>query len=646
VYVSDDRGESFQRVGGTELAGAQVYRLVQSEDGTVFAATTHGLWRHAEDVVGQQEGGGAWQQVLAPDPNPNQSPYRTSFATDVQIKPGTHGNVVLTAIGWRGGTSAADLAYNGLYVSTAGGAPGSFTKIKPTGDLDASDQGRTTLQWSADGQRLWAIVESPRLLSQGADTVLQGVFLSRSGDPNGPWTRVADSKSLGASGSALGDLPGYHVGVQAWYNQALVIDPANHDHVYIALEEVFETTDGGGTFTTAAAYWNYGLACGTSCPKTTHPDQHALAISDGQVWSANDGGVWFRPLDAHGLGNWTDTNATLHTLQYYGAGTGKLPDGQLAYWGGLQDNGTSVLNGAHAKEMVAPAGGDGGMMLVDPANGAHAVGEYVYLNLYLTTDGGHNFRTISPVCGGNPDDPNPMPGCDPAARFIAPFVADVSDPNHWVAGGHYVWDDHAAWNTRCHSDGCDWKNVHDLGVTSAGSPRVTTALGVKGATTYAGWVAGGGNPGPRFASGIDTNYGGTWHTVNAPNLPQRYLSSLRVDPADAGHVYAVYSGYSRHWIPGGGVGHVFESRDGGATWNDISGNLPDVAGDDLVIVHGSLVVATDAGVFIADASQPTSWSRFGFGLPGSTVNSLSVTPDGNSVVAATHGRGLWQIQVP
>jgi hypothetical protein len=505
--------------------------------------------------------------------------------------------------------------------------------------------GRTTFTWSADGQQLWLIVESPSQLAAGADTVLQGVFLSRNGDPSGPWTRAADSKSLGASGSALADLPGYHVGVQAWYNQALAVDPANHDHVYLSLEEVFETTDGGSTFGIAAPYWNYGLSCGATCPKTTHPDQHALAISGGQLWSANDGGVFFRSLNYHGLGGWTNTNATLHTLQYYGAGSGKLPDGQLAYWGGLQDNGTSVLNGIHAKTMIEPAGGDGGMMLVDPSNGAHSVGEYVNLAMYLTTDGGHNFRTISPVCGANSDDPYLMPGCDPTARFIAPFVADVADPNHWVAGGRYVWDDHAAWNTRCHSDGCDWKNVHDLGVDAKGRALLTTALAVNGATTYAGWVAGGGNPGPSFASGIDTNYGGTWHRVNAPNLPQRFLPSLRVDPANPGHVYAVYSGYSRHWIPGGGVGHVFESRDGGANWADISGNLPDVSADDVVLVHGSLVLATDIGVFVADAEDPTQWSRFGFGLPESAVNSLSVTPEGNSVIAATHGRGLWQIQV-
>jgi hypothetical protein len=632
VYVSQDFGTTYRKVGGAELDGAQVYRLTRTDDGGVFAATTHGLWHHSGSTSG------AWQQVFAPDPNPTNSPYRTNFATDVAIKPGTHGGTVLTSIGWRGGTAPDTLSFNGFYLSTSGGAAGSFHQVTPTGDIDTTDIGRSTFTWSADG-KLWAIIESPRKLAAGEDSNLQGVFLSANGDPAGPWKKVADSDVLAKAGSALANQDGFHPGIQSWYNQSLIIDPANPNHVYVSLEEVFETTDGGASFHIAGPYWNLGLSCNPNCPNTTHPDQHALAITGGQVWAGNDGGVWHRALNHQGLGGWNNTNPTLHTLQYYGAGTGRLPGNQLAYWGGLQDNGTSVLNGLRAKEMIQPAGGDGGQVLVDPTNGTRSVGEYVNLALYLTTDGGHNFRTISPVCRGNPDDVDiPMPGCDPTARFIAPFVADATDPNHWVAGGRFVWDDHAAWNTRCHHDGCDWKNVHDLG-----AGRVTTALAANGATTYAGWVAGGGNPGPAFASGIDTNFGGAWHTVTAPNLPQRYLSALRADPANAGHVYAIYSGYSRHWIPGGGAGHVFESKDGGATWADDSGNLPDVASDDLVITHGHLVLATDIGIFIADARTPTSWSRLGFGLPGSVVGGLSLTPDGNTIVAATHGRGLWQI---
>jgi hypothetical protein len=57
------------------------------------------------------------------------------------------------------------------------------------------------------------------------------------------------------------------------------------------------------------------------------------------------------------------------------------------------------------------------------------------------------------------------------------------------------------------------------------------------------------------------------------------------------------------------------------------------------------VLATDTGVFTTSTRHPGRWSRLGFGLPESVVNGLAVTPDGESVVAVTHGRGLWQLRV-
>jgi hypothetical protein len=370
------------------------------------------------------------------------------------------------------------------------------------------------------------------------------------------------------------------------------------------------------------------LSC-TGCPKTTHPDQHALAISGGQVWIGNDGGLYRRPTSASGYGHWADLNANLHTLQYYGASEGALPRGGTAYWGGLQDNGTSALFG-NARQMIEPAGGDGGMTLTDPSDGTNAVGEYTNLLMYLTTDGGHSFRDIEP-----PDSDQLL------ARFTAPFVPDTADPTHWVAGGQHIYDDTAAWQTVCDATSCDWTAVHDLG-----DGNLATALAVNGSTTYAAWVGGGGNPGPAFASGIDTNFGGTWHTVTTPNLPQRYIAGMAVDPTNPAHVYAIYNGYSRRWIEGGGVGHVFESHNGGTTWTDISGNLPDVGADDLVLSHGSLVLATDIGAFVTGQAHPGSWKRFGNGLPNTAINDLSVTPNEQRIVAATHGRGLWTIAAP
>ena len=72
-------------------------------------------------------------------------------------------------------------------------------------------------------------------------------------------------------------------GVQAWYNQFLQVDPTDPNHVYAGLEEVYETKDGGATWTTVGPYWNFAFPCWSidptkqtgDCSPTTHSDQHA-----------------------------------------------------------------------------------------------------------------------------------------------------------------------------------------------------------------------------------------------------------------------------------------------------------------------------------------------------------------------------------
>jgi hypothetical protein len=479
--------------------------------------------------------------------------------------------------------------------------------------------------------------------------VLQGIFVSSGsqGVPaglTGPWTKIADEAKLAASGSALAVGSGYGVGVQAWYNQDLAVDPGNPSHVYAGLEEVFESTDAGTTWVTASPYWNYGLACEStgSCPNTTHPDQHAMMIANGKIVIGNDGGVYSRPLsDTQQYGDWTDLNATLRSWQYYDARAGKLGGG-TAVWGGLQDNGSSILNPG-ASQMVEPAGGDGFDVIVDPQNANNLVGEYTEGTMYTTTDGGHTFADfISPTCGAQDTTGIPeRPDCDPAARFVTPLVPDQQNTNVWVIGGQFVWVTTAGWNTSCTDTACSWKNVFDTG-----SGHAVTALSSTGGgkVVYAAWVAGGGNPGPSFASGIATNYGGSWHQVSMTGLPNRYIAGVTVDPASPAHAYAVFNGYSRRFIPGGGVGHVFETTNGGQSWTDISGNLPDIASDTLVLSNNTLALATDQGVFTALAGKGSStrWSRLGIGLPNAAVDDLTAGP-GGYIYAATHGRGVWRI---
>ena len=622
---------TWHRVGGPELTSRNIYHVHFDGTGHVYAATNAGLFRHDAGSTGP------WHLVLKPDPNPSHSPYRTSQITDVTFRPGTSGHVVLAALGWRGGTLPSDLAFNGFYVSTHGGKAGTFHRITPTGAIVASDIGRTS--FATGGGRIYALVESPaKLVNPNPNegfTNLQGVYVSKSGDPKGPWTLIADATKLAHSGSAepaLGQFPG----AQTWYNQYIAVDPADPNHVYVGLEEVYETTNGGQTWRTIGPYFDSVLPCfhgsPTDCPPTTHPDQHAVLITGGTLFIGSDGGVWRRPTTDHVQAGWVNLNATLHTLQYYYAGVGRLGSGD-AVWGGLQDNGATLLRPG-ASQLIQGFTGDGGDVIVDPANAAHVVNEYVELDMALSTNAGRNYREISPACTAFTYTPNP---CDPAPRFIAPFVADVNNPTHWVAGGEFVWDDHAGWNTHCSATACDWKPIHD-------TKNQTTALAVNGGTIYAAWCGGGCNPhsGVPFTSGIDTNVGGTWHTLHSPKLPNRYVTAVTVDPKNAKHVVITFGGFSRRWIPGGSIGHVFESHDGGATWRNITGNLPDIPADDVVLVHGKLVLATDLGIYTANDGTAT-WARLGHGFPNSATWDLTVSPDNSYVVAATHGRGLWRI---
>jgi hypothetical protein len=640
VYRSIDDGATWQRIGddnsgNNPLAAHTVFRLTFDQNGNAYAATNDGLWRLAAGTA-------FWVEVLAPAGEPQNPPYPNQV-TDVTVVPGSGGTVLIAAVGWR----SAALPTNGFYQSTDGG--NTWSQITLAGDINAGDIGRTTFAYSQDGSRLYAIVESP------TTTGLQGIFVSvsavrgSSASVAGPWTLIANASTLANSGSAAPTFG--NPGVQAWYNQDLAVDPSNPLHLYAGLEEVYESNDGGTTWITASPYWNYNFACDFStpptCPNVTHPDQHAIMIADGQVVIGNDGGVYSRPLsDVAEDGNWVDLNATLRNLQYYDARAGYVGNSSsgVAVWGGLQDNGSSWLSSG-SSQMVEPAGGDGFDVIVDPQNANRIVGEYVDGTMYSSIDGGHSFSDfISPTCAaqavtGLPG--GPRPDCDPAARFVTPLVPDLQSKNVWLTGGEFVWVAQDGWNTACTVAACSWRNVFDTG---AGNAITALSSANGGAIIYAAWVAGGGNPGPAFASGIATNYGGVWHQVNMTGLPSRYIAGVTVDIHNPAHAYAVFNGFSRRWIPGGGVGHVFETNNGGQTWTDISGNLPDIPGDALVMGKSTLALATDQGVFTAPAGHgaATSWSRFGTGLPNASVNDLTVGPDGN-IYAATHGRGVWRI---
>ena len=106
-------------------------------------------------------------------------------------------------------------------------------------------------------------------------------------------------------------------------------------------------------------------------------------------------------------------------------------------------------------------------------------------------------------------------------------------------------------------------------------------------------------------------------------------------------MYVAYSGFNSG---GSGNGHVFHSPDGGTTWTDISGNLPDVPVNTLMIDPDSvsagsprvIYAGTDIGVFRTTVGSGV-WQEFGSGLPPVVVTRLAYNRH-QSPVAGGHLR--------
>jgi hypothetical protein len=674
------------RLGGIELESRGINK-VRFDDvhHWAYAATTRGLWRYQLTTANSPVAGGTWTNVFMPNPSADlntDTPYK-NIVNDVAID---DAGAVLANAAWRSG----DASYNGFYRSSTGAA-GSYVQINPQGGLSYSDVGNTEFAWGTDatGHKtvLYAVVESPNKLVHSPQTVLKGVYKSPSGTLAGPWNRIADSGKLAGNGSALtgGNGVNYRPGVQAWYNNFIATEPGHPDHVWLGLEEVYETTNGGSGWTTPGPYWNFGLKCWSisdadnSCSPTTHSDQHSIVTYNGRVYVGNDGGVKSRPINGQLNSNsnatdWANHSQGLRTLQYYSVGVGKDPERTgYAVAGGLQDNGGSLLRGDRKDnqghtEMVSPFGGDGGDIVVDPRNGCHILDEYVYLELWMTTNCGQTDGSTSAIIDVGVPDANP--------RFTAPFRAVRGSENtgdhqseRWVAGGNAVWSHDLGFSTtREQAESLPahgWSKLNNLGSggrMTVGLDAVADPSAKRDAAkdvVVAAWCGESNCNSGGFTRGVQTNFGGSWHELDMTGLPNRYPSAVSIDSVGTtATIYLVFNGYNRRFIegPGAAQDHIWKgvlTKSGGVTWTNESAGSPDVPATDVFRVGSKLVVGTDYGVMVGTLNTTgdvTGWARVGGNsgtagaLPITTVFDLSVGPDG-FLYAATHGRGIWRTPV-
>lgn len=126
--------------------------------------------------------------------------------------------------------------------------------------------------------------------------------------------------------------------------------------------------------------------------------------------------------------------------------------------------------------------------------------------------------------------------------------------------------------------------------------------------------------------------------------PNRFVSGIAVDPANANHAWVAYSGYNA--TTPARPGHVFEvvydPVAKAATWTLFDKDLGDLALTDVAVdsATGDLYVSNDFGV-LRLVSGGASWTLAGAGMPLAEVSSMTIVPGGRKLYAATHGLGAW-----
>ena len=201
----------------------------------------------------------------------------------------------------------------------------------------------------------------------------------------------------------------YRPGIQAWYNQFIDVDPADANHVFVGLEEVYETEDGGSHWTTIGPYWNFDFHCWSVVRRAEHlpaDDAPRSALdrdrrrhaSTSATTAASTRGRCAARVNAqrqrHRLAEPEREHA--HAAVLLGRRSARSPGG-VAVSGGLQDNGGSLLlpeDLTGAGKMGSPFGGDGGDTLVDPNDGCRIVQEYVFLAMEVTENCGRSDGTV------------------------------------------------------------------------------------------------------------------------------------------------------------------------------------------------------------------------------------------------------------
>jgi photosystem II stability/assembly factor-like uncharacterized protein len=585
VLKSTDGGTTWSLLGQTPFLRRTISQIVvdPKDPNTVYVAVG------AVATNGLPGNNGIWKSTDGGVTWKNTTvAISTTAAFSDVVMSSSNSQVLYAAVGDPYGNAA-----NGLYRTSDGGAHWARAGDFPNGASD-SNIGRVTVAIAKTN----SLVLYASIAHSGADAVLYKMLKSTNG---------------GTSWTLLSNTPSY-MGTFGDYNTSLAVDPSNANIVYAGGQDgrnaLIRSMDGGTTWT------DIELAASGVRP---HADHHAAVFDAmGRLLDGNDGGIWRLDNPGSASLHWSDLNGNLDTIQFDSVALNPTNPG-IAY-GGSQDNGVEKFQ--NSLQWARIDGGDGGVVLdsfTNPQVVYHDAPLASYGPMYFverSLDGG---QTWTPIVNG-------INGNEPT-DFFPPMVMSPSDASRLLLGTDRVYET---------LDGGDvWKPISTPGMNGW---TVSTAIDCL-ATSKS-------DPNTIYASSgghifVTTDDGQHWTERDIPGFTDHFRS-IQIDPTNSQIAYIVRDRFTA----GSQTGHVFETRNGGLTWKDISGNLPNSPTNALVLDPRTNViyVGDDLGVY-ASINGGASWSRFRPGLPTAQVVQLQLNPALNILAAGTHGRGMWEIAV-
>jgi photosystem II stability/assembly factor-like uncharacterized protein len=426
------------------------------------------------------------------------------------------------------------------------------------------------------------------------------------------------------------------------YFSQIRIDPQDPQRIYLAGNSVRISDDGGRTFPDPG----YGVT-------GVHPDQHAIWIdptNPDHVMVGNDGGVtisWDRARTWRMVTN-------LPIGQFYHVATDMRSPYDVC--GGLQDNGAWCMpsdtynkDGISNRDVHFVGGADGFRVEVDPTDPNTVYPEFQGGNVSRLNLATGERQDIRPAEQKQPD-PKKNPGY--RWNWNAPFIISAHDPHTLYMGANLLFkstDQGRSWKVispdlTYHLDR-DTLPVMGRPVTDStlskndGVSSYGTITAIAESPVTAGVLYTGSDDGRIEVTRDD---GASWIdiTPNIPKLPRlTVVSSIEASHKLAGRVYATFDDhYSDDYAP-----YVYVSDDYGKTWRPITHGLPQMSVNRIIedpVNPYLLFLGHEAGAAVSlDAGQ--SWTTLNTDLPPVSVKDLAIQTREHDLIAATHGRGFY-----